>query len=92
MRRSVSGNVVPALAAAVALAVTLAGAAAAETAAEFYKGRRIELLVGLLAGDGYDAYARLLTRHMARHIPGEPTFIVRNMAGGGGRPAVNRTT
>ena len=77
-----------------ALAVPVAGlvfavAAHAESVADFYKGKRIELLVGSESGDGYDTYARLLTRHMGRHIPGEPGFIVKNMPGGGGRPAVN---
>ena len=67
----------------------LAGTAAAETPEEFYKGRRIEVLVGSDVGDGYDSYARLLTRHLGRHIPGEPTFIVKNMPAGGGRPALN---
>ena len=52
----------------------------AETAAEFYKGRRIELVVGSNAGTGYDDYARLLARHIGRHIPGEPQVIVRTWA------------
>ena len=61
----------------------------AETAAEFYKGRRIELVVGSNAGTGYDDYARLLARHIGRHIPGEPPVIVKNMGGAGGRTAIN---
>ena len=63
--------------------------AAADSPADFYAGRRIEVLVGSETGDGYDTYARLLTRHLGRHIPGEPTFVVKNLPGGGGRPAVN---
>lgn len=70
-------------------AACVASNAFAEGAAEFYKGRRIELLVGSESGDGYDTYARLLTRHLGRHVPGEPSFVVKNMPGGGGRPAVN---
>lgn len=72
-----------------ALAAGPASAATAETPEEFYKGRRIEVLVGSQSGDGYDSYARLLTRHLGRHIPGEPSFIIKNMPAGGGRPALN---
>lgn len=86
---SLRRSVLPAVAASLTAAAWVASNAFADSPAEFYKGRRIELLVGSESGDGYDTYARLLTRHLGRHIPGEPSFIVKNMPGGGGRPAVN---
>src|SRR5262249_20864022 len=56
-------------------------ARAQEAVAQFYKGKQITVLVGSSAGGGYDIYARLLSRHMAKHIPGNPTMVVTNMAG-----------
>lgn len=53
-------------------------------AEDFYKGKAINLVVGNATGGGYDAYARLLARHMSKHIPGEPNIVVRNMPGAGG--------
>ena len=58
-------------------------------AADFYAGRSIELEVGADVGGGYDIYARTLARHLGRHIPGNPTVVVKNMPGAGsGRTAV----
>jgi tripartite-type tricarboxylate transporter receptor subunit TctC len=62
------------------------GAALAATpaqAADYYAGKTIELVVGGDAGGGYDIYARALARHFARHIPGTPNIIVKNMPGAG---------
>ena len=56
----------------------------AQTASEFYKGTTVDVYVGTSVGGGYDAYARLLSRHMGRHVPGNPIFVPRNMEGGGG--------
>ena len=47
----------------------------------FYRGRTLTLVVGYSAGGGYDQYARLLSRHLGRHIPGNPTVLVQNMPG-----------
>jgi len=49
--------------------------------ADFYKGRQISLVIGSSAGGGYDTYARLLARHLGRHIPGEPLVVPTNMPG-----------
>jgi tripartite-type tricarboxylate transporter receptor subunit TctC len=49
----------------------------------FYKGKTIRIVVGSSAGGGYDTYSRTLARHMGKHIPGEPTFVVENMPGAG---------
>lgn len=79
---------VPVVATIAAAAIT-APAALGDTVEQFYKGKRIELVVGANAGTGYDDYARLLARHITRHIPGEPLVIVKNMGGAGGRTAIN---
>lgn len=62
-------------------------AAAAETVEEFYKGKSIDLIIGYTAGGGYDLYARLTTKHMAKYIPGHPNIVARQMTGGGSRVA-----
>ena len=58
--------------------------ALAAPADDFYKGKTITLVVANAAGGGYDLYARLLARHMGRHIPGDPAFIVKYQPGAGG--------
>jgi tripartite-type tricarboxylate transporter receptor subunit TctC len=68
--------------------LSLAEAVRAEPA-DFYRGKQIELIVGSAVGGGYDAYARFLARHMGRFIPGNPTLVVKNMPGAGGRIAAN---
>src|SRR6266853_926723 len=62
---------------------------AAFAADDFYKGKTITLVVANAAGGGYDLYARLLARHMGRHIPGEPSFIVKYQPGAGGMVMAN---
>ena len=49
----------------------------------FYKGKTIRLIVGATAGGGYDTYSRTIARHMGKHIPGNPVFLVENMPGAG---------
>ena len=44
----------------------------AQSVAEFYKGKTIEVYIGTSVGGGYDAYTRILSRHMGRYIPGNP--------------------
>src|SRR5215467_11666751 len=58
-------------------------AAYAQSPAEFYKGRNVELYVGYSVGGAYDLYARVLARHLGKHIPGSPTIIPKNMEGAG---------
>ncbi len=65
-------------------AAALATPAAADAISDFYKGKRLHMLVGSSPGGGYDTYARLITRHMGRYIPGNPRWIVKNMPGAGG--------
>ena len=61
--------------------VPVALPAAAQDTAAFYKGKTVRIVVGFSAGGGYDHYARVLTRHIGRHIPGHPKVIVQNMPG-----------
>src|SRR5437899_7176948 len=62
-------------------------AEAQDSVAEFYRGKQITVIVGSSAGGGYDIYARLLSRHMPKHIPGNPTLTVTNMPGAGSNAA-----
>jgi tripartite-type tricarboxylate transporter receptor subunit TctC len=55
----------------------------------FYKGKVIKIVVGFSAGGGYDTYARLIGRHMTRHISGNPTIVVENMPGAGSLVSAN---
>ncbi len=68
----------------VAVGVLLAVPASAQSPEAFFKGKTIEVLIGTTAGGGYDAYTRMLSRHMGRYIPGNPVLVPKNMAGGGG--------
>ena len=61
----------------------LAGAAAAAGVDDFYKGRNLQLVIGYSVGGGYDAYARLVARHVGKHIPGNPSIIPQQMPGAG---------
>ena len=68
------------------LAAGLAQPAMAQDA--FYRGKTVTIVVGYSAGGGYDQYARLVARHLGRHIPGHPTVIVQNMPGAASMTAV----
>jgi tripartite-type tricarboxylate transporter receptor subunit TctC len=77
-----------------AIAVLLASAfvsvpAAADPVADFYKGKQIRFIIRSNVGGTYDLYGRLLSRHMTRHMPGNPTILPVNMGGGGGIKAAN---
>jgi tripartite-type tricarboxylate transporter receptor subunit TctC len=79
--------------AACALVLALPAApAAAQDAAAFYKGNTVRIVVGFSAGGGYDHYARVLARHIGRHIPGRPNVIVQNMPGAASLKSVRYLT
>ena len=66
------------------------GPALAQTqVADFYKGKTMEMIVPTSPGGDYDLRARLVSRHLGRLIPGNPTIIVKNMPGGLGVAASN---
>jgi tripartite-type tricarboxylate transporter receptor subunit TctC len=62
--------------------------ALAQSPEEFYKGRNISMIIGYGAGGGYDLYARVLSRHMSKHIPGNPNIVPQNMPGAGSQKAL----
>src|SRR6476660_10182081 len=64
-------------------------AATDDKIADFYRGKTVRIIVGFSAGGGYDAYSRLIGRHLQRNIPGNPSVIVANMAGAGSIIAAN---
>jgi tripartite-type tricarboxylate transporter receptor subunit TctC len=68
------------------IAVSLATSA---TAQDFYRGKTVTILVGFSPGGGFDLNARVLARHIGRHIPGNPTVVVQNMPGAGSLTAVH---
>ncbi len=53
------------------------------SAADYFAGKTVEMLIGADVAGGYDIYARTVARHMPKYIPGTPTFIARNMPGAG---------
>jgi len=79
-----------AMAACVAALTSLpAPRAHADDVEQFYKGKSIRVVVGHSAGGGYDLYARLLSKHIRRHIPGQPTIVPQTMTGAGGLRVTN---
>jgi len=83
--RNLSASLVLAL----ALATTIRAPASAQTVADFYAGKTIQVLIGFSPGGGYDLYGRVIARHMGRHIPGNPKLVPQNMPGAGSLKAVN---
>jgi tripartite-type tricarboxylate transporter receptor subunit TctC len=77
-----------------ALVLTLlllpAQAFAQDDVASFYKGKQVRLVVGTAPGGGYDLFARIVARHMAAHIPGQPTIVVQNLPAAGGLVMTNQ--
>jgi hypothetical protein len=71
------------LAAAAFIALTLSAEPSGAQEQSFYAGKTIKLIVGLPPGGGADAYARLVQRHLAGHIPGAPAILIQNMPGAG---------
>ena len=70
-------------------ALMTVGSAAADDVSSFYRGRQMRMIIFASAGGGYDSYARLLDRHIIRHIPGGPSIVATNMPGAGGsRPSI----
>ena len=66
------------------VAAAVASDAHAQSVADFYRGKSIEFAVAADIGGGYDFAARAIANHMGRHIPGNPTIVVRNIPGATG--------
>jgi tripartite-type tricarboxylate transporter receptor subunit TctC len=71
-------------AAGILLASVAAMPAQAQAVADFYRGKTINVLIGVGAGGEYDLQARLVARHIGKHIPGNPAVVAQNMTGAGG--------
>ena len=77
--------------AALAVVVAVLGNGASAAAQDFYAGKTVTIVVANMAGSGYDAYGRLLGRHIPKYIPGKPAIIVQNMPGAGSIKATDYT-
>lgn len=69
--------------------VSGAAPVAADPIADFYKGKRVKMIIGSSPGGGYSTYARLVSRHLSRFVPGHPRFLVQNMDGAASILAAN---
>ncbi len=76
-------NLTPALMTALAL-LSPCSVVRADPIADFYKGRNVNMLIGVSAGGEYDTHARLVARHIGKYLPGNPTLVPQNMVGAGG--------
>lgn len=77
------------IAVALAMALFPAASAQAQTPDEFYKGKTVRLMIGQSAGGDYDAWGRLVARHIQDHIPGKPIVVAENVVGAGGLTLAN---
>jgi len=71
------------------LAVALTLPAHADAVSDFYKGKDVRMIISSTVGGGYDIYARLIARHLGKHIPGNPNIVPQNMPGAGGIAGAN---
>lgn len=55
----------------------------AQTATDFFRAKKVSMYIGYSVGGGYDVYARLVARHLGKHIPGNPSIVPTNMEGAG---------
>lgn len=74
---------------ALAGAATFAGHAFAQSEADFYKGKTVNVVIGFSPGGTYDLFGRMVARYMGKHIPGNPTLVPQNMPGAGSLRAAN---
>jgi tripartite-type tricarboxylate transporter receptor subunit TctC len=80
------------LCATAAAACLFAGAASAnaqESVEQFYRGKTVNIVVGSAVGGGFDGYARMVARHLGKHVPGNPVVVVQNMPGAGSNKAAS---
>jgi len=74
---------------ALCFAIIVAAPAQADPVADFYRGKTVNVLIGVGVGGEYDIQARLVARHIGKHIPGNPTIVPQNMTGAGGLRMIN---
>lgn len=83
-------RLLPAAAVALSLtAISLTTPASAESVADFYRGRQVNLVVAFSAGGMYGLNAELIARYLGKHIPGHPKVVPQFMSGAGGAKAAN---
>jgi tripartite-type tricarboxylate transporter receptor subunit TctC len=70
-------------------AALMSGSAVADPVADFYKDKRVNLIVSFGTGGTYGLYGRLVADHITKHLPGNPKIIVQHMPGAGGIVATN---
>src|SRR5690242_21849017 len=78
--------------AALLISFLLAGwpsAARSQSVEDFYRGKKLDMIIGYSSGGTYDLYARLVARYLGNYIPGKPLIVPRNMPGAGSRAATN---
>ncbi len=63
--------------------------ASADPVADFYRGKTVNVLIGVGVGGEYDIQARRVARHIGKHIPGNPNIVPQNMTGAGGLRMTN---
>ncbi len=88
-RYDMKGTSILAALAGAAVAAGGAATAKADAVTDFYKGKRVTLIISSPVGGGYNRYARTVARHIGKYIPGQPTIIPKNMPGAGGIRAAN---
>jgi len=76
-------------AAIVALAAQAMQGAQAQSVEEFYRGKTMSMIIGGSPGGGFDTLARAISRHIGKHIPGNPAVVAKNMPGAGGTMALD---
>src|SRR5882757_8791835 len=74
---------------AILLAVWPTTAMSQPSVEDFYRGRKLDMIIGYSSGGTYDLYARLVVRYLGNYIPGKPLIVPRNMPGAGSRAAAN---
>jgi tripartite-type tricarboxylate transporter receptor subunit TctC len=72
------------------LAAAVGAPAQAQSVADFYRGKTINMLIGVGVGGEYDLQARLVARHIGKHIPGNPNVVPQNQVGAGGINMANQ--
>jgi tripartite-type tricarboxylate transporter receptor subunit TctC len=90
MRDAMRVSLIRFLGALIAIGVTVWAPGFAAAAEDFYQGKTLQIIVSSGVGDSYDTLSRLIGRHMARYLPGNPTIVIMNMPGAGGLVATNQ--
>jgi tripartite-type tricarboxylate transporter receptor subunit TctC len=82
-RGNVMSNLLRAAAVGASCAFFASLPANAQSAADFYKGKTLSIVIGTSAGGGFDVYGRMIARHMQKHLVGNPNIVASNMPGAG---------